>query len=156
VTVYSAVCFTNSLLSLFALSVFFCVILVYFCWLLFQPSSYNKRIKKEWNFFQFFSCFHGMQMSHRENLTFLYKCFLLSALFPCNSCEEFAHKYRAFCDAACIPSMSVGWIISLDFCCQERFYNAHSPSRSRQSETSDVWKIISRSREKELRSIHVL
>lgn len=154
-TVYSAVCFTNSLLFLFALSVFVCVIVVYFCRLLFQPSSYNKGIMQGWNFLQFFSCFHGMQMSHKENLTLLYKCFLLSARFPCNCCEEFAHEYRAFCDAACILSMFVGWIISLDFCYQEWLDNAHSPSHSRQSETSDAWKIISRFSEKELHSIHV-
>lgn len=74
VTVYSVVCFTNSLLFLFALSVFFCVIVVYFRRLLFQHSSFIKGVMQELNFSHFFSCFHGIQMSHKQKLTLLYKC----------------------------------------------------------------------------------
>ena len=108
VTLYSAVCFTNSLLFLFALSMCFSMLSQY----IFVGFYFNPLLKIKHNagmkFFPVFSCFRGMQMSHKEHLTLLYKCSLLSARFPCNCCEAFAHECGVFCDSACILSMFVG------------------------------------------------
>ena len=94
-------------------------------------------------------------MSHKENLTSLHEISLLSAPFPCK-CGIRLQMQGGGCNNAYILSIFVGWISSLEFRCQDWFYDAHYPTHSQQSEMSVLWNIISRLSDKELRSFHAL